>query len=1311
MKRRSHLVHGWLTEAFPDEPIYAEALHTSQDILYSGSEDEAYNSPAERRERYEDKGQRFLQGKPMLLLSASLRGPFTKESGWTNPWRSKTGRQRRLQSQAAHATPDPAEEESIVIAATPTIVESAVRGQQEQSRVHDEASSRPNTPTTPHRYLDNEILHEIKKWQDMIANQSGLDDPFDENTYEPSSPDTLQSLQVEITPRTHGSQLFIVSSSAVAEGAGREDSVEYNHEDIAEQNEEANLGYSDEEEAGLINVDEDDGSSLTDLDEEKIEELTDDQNEEQEAEEDEEDEEDNIQIQNTEENRRTSESLPVESLSDYDSPTKCPIASQHLPQPNGKLDLRPREELGLLPVNAIDLSPAAVRIYEESLRGSTCYSPSWRAQERRNQGNLLPGLQVVGATFSSGNVPQSPSNRSGRSLHAPAATSISHDERRSNRAGSITLEHQTIEPERIVVDNQPSEPDETRNSPNDPSDIPAHHQQITVTQPKSPQRVISATDRPQLNAAVTHTAPELTEGEQKSLTTDPTSPSSSELSSPATSFEEEEEESIEEPVENVRKLLWAKNQRQPSIQDSTPDMALGAPPATASFSQAGPRPLQYISVSESVESHGEQGSLEYFTNNQHSANDKEPTKVAQNALNSQSSSRLLQSQPQSAPEATVSEESIYDDTINQVRLEWPTEASSLPHQSQVQTQNSAPVASIEEPLITGHDTAAQRMTPDQPKRSVNVMDLRHITNPTSCNATPLQPSPGLQIPFAKALEIPVLVQPRSSVTPEPPVNPEPSRSQLSIIASQALAQAVQPVIQQSPWVKGDSQIAFLAVPAPEPQCVNPGSSPLSSPASSSCFVDMEDPVLPVLSYPPAPGNDARTEEETAVPPAQAETRQLQAPHPPSTPETKRSSLPTPEFTMSIKSFKHFMTPSPKRPAKRPRLSLGDGRLPDTQALEEAVVTNPWDSSRVEAGNIHETAITSAPCRRTKRVSWAPLPGEVDYVDPDMSADMNVDMEDPDQPSSVNRVKYQGPRRSILSTSASIGNYRGIPRRAASPPPNMSLPSVDSLPKESQRFGKHFAAVSGRRRLAPKPPTTTPTAAWYRGGDERESPMLRDVSGNARSTGTSRPAKRLLPSESQQTCCSPAVDGMANAFMQADRQTENLNLNRRQAAQDGIPTVFSSSSSRGIWQDPIDPVSEPQQKDDDDDRFRLPTLSGLDSQPQVEDMDEVTEVMDNLDDFIDSWDIDEELAEARGEKTKKNKKTVQLSKLGQGLISGLGDGRNLWDSPSPRPQSTLKRKRTGDDEHVEHGMVESQESTSGGDRGGGIYDPGVWDRIV
>lgn len=64
----------------------------ADDILYSGSDDEYYDSPAERRGRYEIQSARFLQGKSLTIFSAQLRGPFSKESGWQNPWlgRSKT---------------------------------------------------------------------------------------------------------------------------------------------------------------------------------------------------------------------------------------------------------------------------------------------------------------------------------------------------------------------------------------------------------------------------------------------------------------------------------------------------------------------------------------------------------------------------------------------------------------------------------------------------------------------------------------------------------------------------------------------------------------------------------------------------------------------------------------------------------------------------------------------------------------------------------------------------------------------------------------------------------------------------------------------------------------------------------------------------------------------------------------------------------------------------------------------------------------------------------------------------------------------
>ncbi|KAJ4306672.1 hypothetical protein N0V88_000036 [Collariella sp. IMI 366227] len=62
------------------------------------------------------------------------------------------------------------------------------------------------------------------------------------------------------------------------------------------------------------------------------------------------------------------------------------------------------------------------------------------------------------------------------------------------------------------------------------------------------------------------------------------------------------------------------------------------------------------------------------------------------------------------------------------------------------------------------------------------------------------------------------------------------------------------------------------------------------------------------------------------------------PRHPSTPETEPSGLPTPDFSLSVKSFKHFMTPSPQPASKRRRISPAandEGHLPSTQALVDA----------------------------------------------------------------------------------------------------------------------------------------------------------------------------------------------------------------------------------------------------------------------------------------------------------------------------------------------------------------------------------------
>ncbi|KAI1128210.1 hypothetical protein F5Y10DRAFT_241106 [Nemania abortiva] len=75
-----------------DEPIYCAAPSPSSpnDIICPGSDEETDDATrAAKRRRYEKHGHRYLQGRPVRILSASLRGPFSKASGWQNPWLPK----------------------------------------------------------------------------------------------------------------------------------------------------------------------------------------------------------------------------------------------------------------------------------------------------------------------------------------------------------------------------------------------------------------------------------------------------------------------------------------------------------------------------------------------------------------------------------------------------------------------------------------------------------------------------------------------------------------------------------------------------------------------------------------------------------------------------------------------------------------------------------------------------------------------------------------------------------------------------------------------------------------------------------------------------------------------------------------------------------------------------------------------------------------------------------------------------------------------------------------------------------------------
>ncbi|PBP23280.1 protamine P1 [Diplocarpon rosae] len=83
------------SEEIMDELYYCAPAFDLADVLCSGSDsEETPEQVAKKRARYEEAAQRVVAGNLPTLLSASLRGPFSKKSGWVNPWRQKPRRKR-----------------------------------------------------------------------------------------------------------------------------------------------------------------------------------------------------------------------------------------------------------------------------------------------------------------------------------------------------------------------------------------------------------------------------------------------------------------------------------------------------------------------------------------------------------------------------------------------------------------------------------------------------------------------------------------------------------------------------------------------------------------------------------------------------------------------------------------------------------------------------------------------------------------------------------------------------------------------------------------------------------------------------------------------------------------------------------------------------------------------------------------------------------------------------------------------------------------------------------------------------------------
>lgn len=151
-----------------DEPLYCEAVHNKDDDdFYSGSEDDHYEGPLHRRLHIEKKAIDFLSGNVPILLSAALRGPFDSKQ-WNNPWRST-----RAES---HAVPSRAQPTRSRQTAAPEEDLPDTQGTSLYPLPSPEITNPPSARKNP--YMDEQDFSRIKNWRAAVKSTSLSKDPF-----------------------------------------------------------------------------------------------------------------------------------------------------------------------------------------------------------------------------------------------------------------------------------------------------------------------------------------------------------------------------------------------------------------------------------------------------------------------------------------------------------------------------------------------------------------------------------------------------------------------------------------------------------------------------------------------------------------------------------------------------------------------------------------------------------------------------------------------------------------------------------------------------------------------------------------------------------------------------------------------------------------------------------------------------------------------------------------------------------------------------------------------------------------------------
>lgn len=882
------------TDRFLDEPVYCEATPQSpDDILYIGSDDEAYDSPSERRNRYEEQAQRYLAGKPVTLLSASLRGPFDRRSGWVNPWRS----QSRVKKSSKRKRPSRVKRVQVPVP-------------QESDEDPESYIAQVGDAPTQNISQDSSILR-VQDWRNRVLAELDVNIPTQASSEWPK-PDLspIPQKHIAASPR----KIHFRAPLALPEGGSS-----------------SSLSPP---------------PSTADESEKPIKQLP-----------------DGIE-------------QPIEQ---DEVPATTPGATA-TPCPSHK---KPPLSPGLIPLDTTDLSPRAMKLYEQSFQSPFSQDEGLDAEASQPESPLkhrppVAGLPVEKTAVATAVI------RGGETTTHSLRTDGSFRYRRSRR-----------EPHRSSLGVKRSPSSEVEKE--DGKDGENHGGQLSPDQ------------------ALADKAGELTkDARATALSQNINCPQHITSAEPPTAEVDAQKEPESEQPDHPDQAN-AEGSPTPSQIDG---ITLVAPESTGSGrSSRGNFSAEKASQDEiSLALSGFPKRLLWPN--------------AKSGLDSGQSSML--SKPPSSP-------AVFSPAPFTLRIRSPAQPSCS---SPIHQIESRPISGQEAipTTLAGFSPITVKPMPEIASRAVaGLHALRTALEPPSTPTkdgqvgvqTKLAPNMALKSERPSPTPTPVLL--RTPLIPvEAPVQSPwadeapplpPAVVNLSSISHDE-AEASRSAQTQSPWARGDSQIAELPRAG-----IRPFDS-LSSPANST--------VLPQATTTPPP-------------PAPHETSSQIILTNPSTPESKNSGLPTPEFTLSAKSARGLTTPLPLPAAKRRRISTepeeSERRLLSTQRLVDATISNPW-SSVLRSSTQQKKSGAQRPKKPRKSVTFAPFPG------------------DPVQLAS-SAIMTSSPSGAELLTATPVTR----PRTTSPPPPILS---TEPLPSTNEKFGKHFAKVTTERAVGIRTPTGTTT---------------------------------------------------------------------------------------------------------------------------------------------------------------------------------------------------------------------------------------------